>query len=59
MTPLVASTTIQSLADSGSNVFNSIITAWMQLLSNTTLIVAVVGFAVVGYVLGYIKRKVF
>lgn len=59
MTPLVASTTIQSLADNGSNVFNSIITAWLQMMSNTTLIVAVVGFGVVGYVLHFIKRKVF
>lgn len=59
MTPLVASTTIQSLADNGSNVFNSIITAWLQMMSNTTLVVAVVSFAVVGYVLHFIKRKVF
>lgn len=55
----IATSTIDAFASANTQILNGVVGTWLQLLTNTNLVISVIGFGILAFVVVWVKRKLF
>lgn len=55
----IATTTIDAYASANTQILNGVVGTWLQMMTNTNLVISVIGFGILSFLVVWVKRKLF
>lgn len=55
----IATTTIDQFAAANTSILNGVVGTWLQLLTNTNLVISVIGFGILAFLVVWVKKHLF